>query len=120
MSRTKMVLRALVAVVGLVAVPALRAQDPNVRGRVVTTDGKPIAGVDVQVQGTTLATRSEANGGFQFVGAPTGGSTLTFRRVGFLPTIAIVTIPDTTGLEVNMVASAPELDTVRVIASICA
>ena len=115
MSRTPM---AVLALVGLVAVPALLAQDPNVRGRVIASDGRPLAGVEVQVQGTTLATRSEANGRFEFVGAPTGSSTLTFRRVGYLPTIAIVAIPDTAGLEVSMVATAPELDTVRVIASL--
>lgn len=108
----------VIALIGLVAVPALWAQEPNVRGRVIATDGRPIAGVDVQVQGTTLATRSEADGRFAFVDAPTGNSTLTFRRVGYLPTIAIVSIPDTSGLEVSMVATAPELDTVRVIASL--
>jgi hypothetical protein len=115
MSRTKM---AILALAGMVAAPALWAQEANVRGRVVGTDGRPIAGVEVQVQGTTLSTRSEVDGRFALVDAPGGSSTLTFRRVGYLPTIAIVTVPDTTGLEVSMVASAPELDTVRVIASL--
>jgi hypothetical protein len=109
---------AVLALIGCVSAGAIGAQEPNVRGRVVTMDGKPIVGVEVQVQGTTIATRSGADGRFALVNAPGGGSTLTFRHVGYLPTIAIVTIPDTTGFDVNMIASAPELDTVKVIAQL--
>ena len=118
MPRSKLVMLALVLVAALpsLAVRWAVAQAPNVRGRVISTDGKPVAGADVELQGTTLSTRSGADGGFEFTGAPAGGTTLTFRRIGYLPTIAIVTIPDTSEFEVTLVASSPELDTVKVIA----
>jgi TonB-linked SusC/RagA family outer membrane protein len=51
----------------------------NVSGKVVDSDGKPLAGVSVLVQGTTNATQTAEDGTFK-LSAPEGGK-LSFTRV---------------------------------------
>jgi len=52
----------------------------NVTGKVLGPDGKPLAGVTVNVQGTATATQTAEDGTFK-ISAPEGGK-LSFTRVG--------------------------------------
>ena len=42
------------------------AQDKKVTGRVVGADGNPLVGVTIVVQGSNLATQTDANGNYSF------------------------------------------------------
>lgn len=53
-----------------------------VRGRVTDTDGEPLAGVNILVQGTRIGTSSEEDG-FWEVNAPSLQDTLLFSFIGF-------------------------------------
>ncbi|MBD0377283.1 MAG: TonB-dependent receptor plug domain-containing protein [Flavisolibacter sp.] len=53
-----------------------------VSGRVTDADGKPLAGVTIQVRGTSTTTTSKADGAFQIT-APSANAVLVFSYVGF-------------------------------------
>lgn len=56
-------------------------QSHIVKGRVSTTDGTPLPGISVEIQGTTLGTATDANGEYQISANP--NSTLIFTGVGY-------------------------------------
>lgn len=58
-------------------------QNPVVKGKVVESDGTPIAGVVVKKAGTADATTTDANGNFSLSNVPIG-STLEFSLIGFV------------------------------------
>ncbi|UOQ99286.1 TonB-dependent receptor [Hymenobacter sp. 5317J-9] len=60
----------------------LRAQDRNLTGTVIGSDGASIPGVTVLVKGTKLGTSTDADGKFT-VSAPASASTLVFSYVGY-------------------------------------
>lgn len=64
------------------------AQDKKVSGRVTGADGKPLAGVTIAVQGSTLATQTDANGNYSF-SVPTG-KVIVFRSIGYSDKTLIV------------------------------
>lgn len=57
-------------------------KDVTVRGQVMSDAGVPLAGVSVQVKGTTIGTTTNAEGGFALT-VPNENVTLTFTYVGF-------------------------------------
>src|SRR5688572_13725750 len=58
------------------------AQTFPVTGKITDDAGKPLAGVSVQVKGSTTTTVTTAEGTFQ-INAPSGTSTLVISSVGF-------------------------------------
>lgn len=103
--------------VGVLAARAAAQEKPNVRGVVTSPSGRPLDGVDVRIDGGPMATRTDERGRFIFVNVPRGVQTLQFRRIGFLPAVLSVRVPETSDtLSVRMVASPPMLDTVQVTA----
>jgi len=64
------------------------AQDKKVSGRVTGADGKPLAGVTIAVQGSNLATQTDANGNYSF-SVPTG-KVIVFRSIGYSDKTLIV------------------------------
>jgi len=64
------------------------AQEKKVSGRVTGADGKPLAGVTIAVQGSNVATQTDANGNYSF-SVPTG-KVIVFRSVGFADKTLIV------------------------------
>ncbi|MFD2906978.1 SusC/RagA family TonB-linked outer membrane protein [Sphingobacterium anhuiense] len=64
------------------------AQNKKVSGRVTGADGKPLAGVTIAVQGSSLATQTDADGNYSF-SVPTG-KVIVFRSVGFADKTLIV------------------------------
>lgn len=108
-------LSTLVAVVST----ALAAQAPDVRGTVKTVGGVAIPEAEVRILGTDFKTQTGPAGEFSFHGVPGGLASITFRRVGFLPAVSVVNVPSSSdSLDITMVASAPSLDTVRVVAKL--
>ncbi|MCS3555944.1 MULTISPECIES: SusC/RagA family TonB-linked outer membrane protein [unclassified Sphingobacterium] len=64
------------------------AQDKKVSGRVTGADGKPLVGVTIAVQGSNVATQTDANGNYSF-SVPTG-KVIVFRSVGYSDKTLIV------------------------------
>jgi len=118
MTRIRMRDGAVAALLGAaLGVSALAQEKPNVRGVVTSPAGLPLEGVDVRIDGAPMSTRTNERGLFRFVNAPKGIQTLRFRRIGFLPAVLPVRVPETSDtLEVRMVASPSMLDTVQVTA----
>ncbi|PUV21728.1 SusC/RagA family TonB-linked outer membrane protein [Sphingobacterium athyrii] len=64
------------------------AQEKKVSGRVTGADGKPLVGVTIAVQGSNVATQTDANGNYS-LSVPTG-KIIVFRSVGFADKTLIV------------------------------
>ena len=64
------------------------AQEKKVSGRVTGADGKPLAGVTIAVQGSNVATQTDANGNYS-LSVPTG-KVIVFRSIGFSDKTLIV------------------------------
>ncbi|NJI76337.1 SusC/RagA family TonB-linked outer membrane protein [Sphingobacterium kitahiroshimense] len=64
------------------------AQDKKVSGRVTSADGKPLVGVTIAVQGSNVATQTDANGNYSF-SVPTG-KVIVFRSLGYSDKTLIV------------------------------
>jgi iron complex outermembrane recepter protein len=69
----------------LIAVPGLlEAQATGtIRGRVTTDDGRPLAGAQVTVAGTTRGTLTNAQGQYIMVNVPTGTHRVQVRQLGY-------------------------------------
>lgn len=112
------ILAGLVAAVALIAAP-VRAQEPtitpNVAGRVISIGGYPIAGIEVKLEGTAFTSRTDNNGAFAMLGAPSGTQELSFRGIGYLPGRAVIRVPDASlSVKVTMLPAPRMLDTVKV------
>ncbi|WP_343565443.1 SusC/RagA family TonB-linked outer membrane protein [Sphingobacterium sp.] len=64
------------------------AQEKKISGRVTGSDGKPLAGVTVVVQGTNVATQTDANGNYSLSTA--SGKVIVFHSVGYTDKTLIV------------------------------
>lgn len=110
------------AFASMLAIAAAGAQDttsvPNLTGTVQTVTGRPIEGVEVRVDGSSLATRTDTRGHFAFLKAPKGPQLLRFRLLGYLPTATETRVPTKDPDPVTMLALPRSLDTVRVVASV--
>ncbi|MGH7656183.1 MAG: carboxypeptidase regulatory-like domain-containing protein [Gemmatimonadaceae bacterium] len=110
------------ALASILAIAAAGAQDsnnvPNLTGTVQTVRGTPIEGVEVRVDGSSLATRTDTRGHFAFLKAPKGPQLLRFRLLGYLPTAAETRVPTKDPDPVTMLALPRSLDTVKVVASV--
>lgn len=92
---------------------------PNLTGRVATTGGTPISGVDVRIDGSNAVARSDENGAYRFTSVPAGMHVLRFRRIGFLPGTLAVSVPSMSdSITIMMIPARTTLDTVRVRARV--
>jgi TonB-dependent starch-binding outer membrane protein SusC len=55
----------------------------RVAGRVVGTNGEPVASASINVQGTTIGAYSSEEGRFVLANVPTGAQVLVVRRIGY-------------------------------------
>jgi hypothetical protein len=110
------------AVASAVAAAPAAAQaptPPNLIGTVTAPGGTPLAEVEIRLQGTDAVTRSDNAGRFAFVNVPNGPAQLLFRRVGYMPAVVGVAIPQSKdSLEVEMAPTTARLDTVNVTADV--
>ncbi|WP_018615155.1 SusC/RagA family TonB-linked outer membrane protein [Segetibacter koreensis] len=65
----------------LITVTAI-AQQRRISGKILGSDGKPVAGASITVNGTTTGTQTDASGNFTLV-APQGKNSITISSVGF-------------------------------------
>lgn len=93
---------------------ALGASADTLRGRVVTPEGRPVAGADVLIPELDRRTRTASAGEFLFGRLPAGRLTLLIRRPGYSPVVRQVNLSGTTQLEVVLPETAFELEPVVV------
>lgn len=63
-----------------------------VAGYVIDAIGQPVPGAEVLVLGTTLSTKSDANGSFRLDGVRAGAQVVRVRRLGFRPVTATLQV----------------------------
>ncbi|MBV7532989.1 SusC/RagA family TonB-linked outer membrane protein [Chitinophaga sp. sic0106] len=88
------------------------AQGKKVTGKVTATDGSPIPGVSVVIQGTSTGTQTTPDGRFSIT-VPVG-KTLNFRSIGF--TAKSVVVDQTDEINVKLAAETGDLNEVVVVA----
>ncbi len=97
------------------------AQTGSLGGRVVgSTDGNPLPGVNVVVQGTQRGTVTNADGVFQLIEIPAGSHTLSFSLIGYQREIRrdiVVTPDESTKLEIILLPLPIQTDGVVVTAN---
>jgi hypothetical protein len=90
----------------LIAAPAAAQQVPGgaavVRGRVLDEAGAPVAGVTVQVEGTTVLAVTDETGTYRLEGVPPGAQVLRARRLGYAVARVPITVPPGGDLEVEI------------------
>ncbi len=112
LTASRLVLRAA-ALLSLSAAP-LAAQGV-VAGSVTDAKGRPLSGVLVLVDGTSIRTATD-NGAFRAVNVPVGSRSLTFRYIGFQPVTKAVTVANgaTARLDVKLTEAVTALAAVEV------
>lgn len=88
------------------------AQSRQINGKVTSTDGRPINGVSISVEGSSTATQTDRNGNFTLSAAP--GTILNVSYVGFIK--QTVRIGNSTVLTIALVPEDKALDEVVVVA----
>ncbi|MCO5238733.1 MAG: TonB-dependent receptor [Chitinophagaceae bacterium] len=87
-------------------------QSFRITGQVSDAQGKPVDGVTVSVKGTTLATRTDAQG-YYSISVPDGNTTLVFTSVGYVKQELVVKQSGT--LNVTLKIAVSDLDEVVVV-----
>ena len=105
-------LRAVVA--SALVAPALQAQGV-VTGTVTDPSGRPLSGVLVLVDGTSIRASTD-RGLYRAVNVPAGSRTLTFRYIGYAPQTKSVTVVNgrTAVLDVKLTEAVTSLSAVEV------
>jgi hypothetical protein len=89
-------------------------------GRVVDAEqGSPIAGAQVEVIGTTLATTTALDGRYAVQGVPSGPTSVRVRMIGFAPKVVTnVVVPEsgTAAQDIALAATAVQLAEISVSA----
>ena len=83
----------------------------TVQGTIRDLQGEPLSGVTVTLQGTTVATASDAGGNFSL--AAETGQTLVFSLLGYVS--QEVTVPASGNLDVQLTTEVSDLDEVVVV-----
>src|SRR6266550_4786803 len=108
------------ALIGMLSTIALGAQTPGgtITGRVIdNATQKPLAGVQVSVEGTSRGTATDAYGSFRLSGVAAGNQVVRARRIGYTPQLRSVVVGTgaTATVDFALVASTSILDQVVVV-----
>jgi len=89
----------------------------RVLGRVLSATGAPVVGARVELQGTSAATRTRADGSFVLDSLPSGTQAVVVRQLGFKPIEQTVELTARTParLTVKLGVFVPELTPVEVV-----
>lgn len=99
--------------------PVAAQQSGTVQGTVVeAAAARPVANVEVQIQGTPLSTLTNVSGRFELVGVPAGTHVLRVETLGFatLTREIAVSAGEATTVELELEHAAVELDELVVTA----
>lgn len=76
----------------LVLAGSLVAQTGTVSGTVKDESGKPLAGANIMVQGTSLGSASDEGGGYTIADVPAGSQTVVATYIGYVSSEQTVTV----------------------------
>jgi iron complex outermembrane recepter protein len=102
---------------GMAAPSRSTAPADTVRGAVVDSGGRALAGVEVLLAELSRRTTTAADGAFTFLAVPPGEYTLVVRRPGFAALARRVTVPGAGDLRLELRRSIVQLDPVTVTAT---
>ena len=85
----------------------------EIRGRVTSSDGKPLQGVSVTIAGTQTGTSTDSDGRFSITGSDDKNIVLTFSSIGFQQ--KTVTVNNQTEINVTLEAAIAGLDDIVVV-----
>lgn len=105
----------LVSLFSLVMIPVF-GQTGTLTGKVADTDGTPIIGANVVIEGTTTGTVTDIDGNFT-LSVPAGTNAIAISFIGYLSETLDVNVAEnsTQNIEVTLVEDLMELDDVVVI-----
>ena len=79
-------LKLLAAIVAVAAIPALASAQFTMQGKVTDDAGRPIAGAQLALEGTSIGTATNDEGGYRLViASPRPGQLLIVRFIGYKP-----------------------------------
>jgi len=93
------------------------AQQHEVRGKVVDSAGAPIANVIVSLAELKIATKTAADGTFDFPGIPAGSYTIVARRAGYAAVVRTVVVNGATDVSLQLSETAFQVEPVTVTAT---
>jgi TonB-linked SusC/RagA family outer membrane protein len=105
--------RGIVLAVALVASPALAQDAGTIAGVVVGAGGQPVPSAQINVQGTSLGTATDASGQFRITGLTGAEATIEVRRIGYRMEQRTVRVGDT-NLRIALSEQSVVLDAVVV------
>lgn len=94
------------------SIPPARRPPVTIRGKVTDQTSKPIPGVSVSLQGTTVVTTTDADGNYT-INIPDGNGILEFRYIGF--STKVVEVGGRTVVDVQLGAETTDLNEVVVV-----
>jgi iron complex outermembrane receptor protein len=93
----------LLLTLALCLAPPLAAQQTaTIRGVVTQVGGGELAGVQISIQGTGLATATAVNGRYVLMRVPTGAQTIVFRWLGYQPVTREINVAGDMTLDIAM------------------
>jgi TonB-linked SusC/RagA family outer membrane protein len=92
----------------------LNAQNLNIKGKVIDSDGNALPGTAIRIQGSTSGVTSNDEGDYVFNNVPSG-STIEFRLVGYV-TQEVKVSSDKTTINAILLEETQSLDEVTVVA----
>jgi outer membrane receptor protein involved in Fe transport len=101
----------------LVLAASARAQSGTISGLVQTSDGVPVAGATVRMEGTAFGALTDGHGRFRIGGLPAGGYTVLAEQMGWLTAQQRVELRDSLQLRFVLAQSPLALDGVVVTAT---
>ncbi|MFZ5516852.1 MAG: TonB-dependent receptor [Candidatus Zhuqueibacterota bacterium] len=95
---------------------SIQAQTPGaIRGAVASSEGTPLEGVNIIIDGTTLGAATDAGGHFHIGAIPEGVYTITASRIGFAKsTMARVEVKSNQTLELRFIMQQAPIDLEKV------
>jgi iron complex outermembrane receptor protein len=120
MSISRLRLSGIACAAALLAVPntAVAQQTATIRGTVTrAVDGQPIAGVQIMIAGSGLATATNTSGKYVLQRVPAGAQTIRFRWLGYAPVERQVNVSADMDLDIAMEAKPVSLADITVSAA---
>ena len=102
-------------VIGCVLAPSTQAQTAAVKGLVIDTDGQPLTGANVVIEGSTRGSASGLDGGYTIARLSPGPATIRASAVGYTTVRESVVLVNSDTLRVDFVLVRSALQSEEVI-----